>query len=512
MIEDRIRAMEKLELKIPDFPKNLEWFNSKPLSFQKELAGKLVVLDFWTYCCINCMHVLPDLAYLEKRFAKDPVVFIGVHSAKFDNEKDSQNIRQAVLRYDIQHPVVNDAEMTLWRRLGVHSWPTLALVSPTGNLLFSLSGEGQRETLEALISASLSFYPKNVFNHSSLPIQLEKEKITRPFTLNFPGKLASDHTQKRLFISDSNHHRIIVTNEDGKVLDTIGKGFPGLVDGDFATAQFSRLQGLAYFNNVLYVADSENHALRRVDLLTKTVSTLAGDGTQGRDYQGGKTGSQQQLSTPWDITITPDGQHLYIAMAGTHQIWKHDVHTGRTYAFSGSGAELNLNSKQLHKAAWAQPSGLSLAKDTLYIADSESSSLRSIDLNKPATYTLAGGDPQNPQNLFCFGDSDGPAEKTRLQHILGVLWLENEQLVLIADTYNHRIKSYNPATKQVVTIAGNGRPGCQDGVGTAAQFSEPSGLALSSDKTKVFIADTNNHQIRILDLARSRISTLKIHK
>ena len=509
-LRKHIEKMDKVadRLKAPDFPKGKEWFNSPSLSLERELRGKIVVLDFWTYCCINCIHVLPDLAWLEHRFSGYPVAFVGVHSAKFDNEKVSENIRQAVLRYEIAHPVINDDEMKMWRGIGVRSWPSIALVGPRGNLLLLVAGEGQRDVLEAAISATLDFYPADSFRHDPIPVQLESRKNPVKSPLRFPGKLAIDTPGKRLFISDSNNHRIVVTDLQGKFIESIGSGRVGLRDGGYADARFNRLQGLAVDGDRLYVADSENHALRVVDLSAKTVSTLAGDGVQGRDYIGGGKGRTQQLSTPWDVTA--DSSRVYIAMAGTHQIWTYDKKKGTVKNFSGTGREQNSNAPDRLLAAWAQPSGLSIGRGKLYIADSESSTVRAIDLKSGATSTLVGGEDAEPRNLFAFGDVDGVGEKARLQHDLGVLWLEASARVAVADTYNHRLKLLDPAKNRVARWIGSGKPGLRDGKGLEAQFSEPSGFALAPGGKQLFIADTNNHAIRIADLETLEVSTLKL--
>ena len=189
------------EFRIPDFEKGKEWFNSPPLSFERELRGKVVLLDFWTYCCINCIHVLPDLAYLEEKYAGYPVAFVGVHSAKFDNEKVSENVRQAVLRYEIRHPVINDDEMSTWRKIGVRSWPSLAIVGPKGNLLLMVSGEGQRDVLDAAIAATLDFYPKESFRHEPVPLALETAGASSDAPLRYPGKLAVDAKRGQQFTS-----------------------------------------------------------------------------------------------------------------------------------------------------------------------------------------------------------------------------------------------------------------------------------------------------------------------
>ncbi|MEE3298499.1 MAG: thioredoxin-like domain-containing protein [Planctomycetota bacterium] len=509
-LRKHIEKMDKLseKLEAPDFPKGKDWFNSPPLSLKRELRGKIVILDFWTYCCINCIHVLPDLAWLEHRFAGYPVAFVGVHSAKFDNEKVSENIRQAVLRYEIAHPVVNDDEMKMWRSVGVRSWPSLAMVGPRGNLLLMVSGEGNRDVIEAAIAASLEFYPADAFRHDPLPVRLESEKNLSKSPLRFPGKLAIDTPGQRLFISDSNNHRIVVTDLQGRFIEAIGSGRIGLRDGGYDAARFNRLQGLAVDGDLLYVADSENHALRVVDLKSKTVSTLAGDGVQGRDYTGGGKGPQQRLSTPWDVAV--DSEKVYIAMAGTHQIWTYDKKKGIFNNFSGTGREQNSNSPDRLLAAWAQPSGLSIGNGKLFIADSESSTVRTIDLKSGATATLVGGEDAEPRNLFAFGDVDGIGEKARLQHDLGVLWLEASARVAVADTYNHRLKLLDPEKKEVVRWIGSGKPGLRDGKGLGAQFSEPSGFALTPGGGRIYIADTNNHQIRIADLKTLEVTTLKL--
>eukprot|EP00252_Welwitschia_mirabilis_P003095 TRINITY_DN1317_c0_g2_i1.p1 TRINITY_DN1317_c0_g2~~TRINITY_DN1317_c0_g2_i1.p1 ORF type:complete len:353 (+),score=67.28 TRINITY_DN1317_c0_g2_i1:2084-3142(+) len=285
--------------KVPEFPSNLDWLNSTPLRFQRDLQGKVVLLDFWTYCCINCMHVLPDLKYLENKYKAKPFTVVGVHSAKFDNEKDSDAIRYAVSRYEITHPVVNDGDMILWRELGISSWPTFVLVSPTGRVLAQLSGEGHLSDLDDLVEATLEFYgEKQLLDNRPLPEVLETGKDIRLLRspLKFPGKLITDLSNDRLFISDSNNHRIVVTDLEGNFILQVGcSGEEGLRDGSFDSAAFNRPQGLAYNprKNVLYIADTENHALREIDFASESVRTLAGNGEKGSDYVGGRRGVDQ---------------------------------------------------------------------------------------------------------------------------------------------------------------------------------------------------------------------------
>ncbi|XP_027351867.1 protein SUPPRESSOR OF QUENCHING 1, chloroplastic isoform X4 [Abrus precatorius] len=430
---------------VPEFPSKLDWFNTAPLQFRRDLKGKVVLLDFWTYCCINCMHVLPDLDVLEKKYKDMPFVVVGVHSAKFDNEKDSEAIRNAVLRYGITHPVVNDGDMYLWRKLGVNSWPTFAIVSPNGKLLAQLAGEG---------------------------------------------------------------HRKVVTDLDGNFILQIGSsGEEGLQDGSFDDATFNRPQGLAYNakKNILYVADTENHALREIDFVNEKVRTLAGNGTKGTDYIGGGKGDTQLLNSPWDVCFHPFEEKIYIAMAGQHQIWEHNLLDATTRAFSGDGYERNLNGSSSSSTSFAQPSGLSLSQDLMeiYIADSESSSIRALDLKTGGSQLLAGGDPIFPENLFKFGDQDGIGSNILLQHPLGIMCGSDGE-VYITDSYNHKIKKLDPTSKRVSTIAGTGKAGFKDGTAVKAQLSEPSGI-VEGKNGRLFIADTNNSLIRYLDLNTGEI-------
>uniref|UniRef100_A0A0E0GLH6 Thioredoxin domain-containing protein n=1 Tax=Oryza nivara TaxID=4536 RepID=A0A0E0GLH6_ORYNI len=308
---------------VPEFPRKLDWLNTAPLQFGRDLKGRVVLLDFWTYCCINCMHVLPDLEFIEKKYKDKPFTVVGVHSAKFDNEKDLEAIRNAVLRYNITHPVVNDGDMYLWRELGVNSWPTFVVIGPNGKVLAQISGEGHRKDLDDVVGAALEFYEENkLLQNSSLPLALEKDKDSRLLAspLKFPGKLAID----------------VVTNLEGEFICQIGSSEEGLLDGTFDTASFNRPQGLAYNSkkNILYVADTENHALR----LSK----------HWREMERKALITEEEvLNSPWDVCYDPSKETLYIAMAGQHQIWKHNTLDGVTEVLSGDGYERNLNGSSL---------------------------------------------------------------------------------------------------------------------------------------------------------------------
>ena len=492
----------------PELEGGVEWLNSAgPISL-KDLRGKVVLIDFWTFCCINCMHVLPDLAYLEKKYPNELVV-VGVHSAKFDNEKETGNIRKAILRYEIEHPVVNDANMTIWQKFGVNSWPTVVLLDPEGRYCGHVSGEGNRELLEQVIDKLIAYHrAKGTLDETPVRFDLERNK-GKDTPLRFPGKLLIDEANGRLFISDSNHNRIVVSSLDGKLVDVIGRGAIGKKDGGYADAEFNRPQGMTIVGNTLYVADTENHSLRTVDLDAKTVATFAGTGQQNRNPSPGGVLLETSLNSPWDLTVV-DGV-LYVAMAGPHQIWAHKLGSTSISQYAGSGREDIING-DLGKAAFAQPSGIVNDGNFLYVVDSEGSAVRKIstdpqnDLENPkgTVTTIAGThDLPNGRSLFEFGHTDGAGDEARFQHPLGLAL--HDRALYVADSYNHKIRRVDLKTKRVSTWIGINKPGT--GL-DPVQFAEPAGIAFS-DKN-MFVADTNNHRIVVIDIATKKAHELVI--
>ena len=488
-------AQEKPRVRAPEITGGRGWLNTdKPLSLAA-LKGKVVLLDFWTYGCINCIHIIPDLKKLEAKYANQLVV-IGVHSAKFQNEKETENIRRIILRYEIEHPVYNDSEYAVWQSYSVRAWPTQVLIDPAGYVIGGVSGEGNYEVIDQAIAKTIEeFRKKGGLNEEPLKLVLERAKVG-DLPLAFPGKILADANTDRLFIADSNHNRIVVTKLDGTFIQTIGTGEAGAADGAFDKATFYRPQGLALAGDNLYVADTQNHLIRRVDLKARTVETIAGTGQQSLERF--KTGPARTvaLSSPWDLQLA--GRVLYIAMAGPHQIWQLDLDKNEVSTFAGSGREARLDGP-LEKAGFAQPSGIATDGKTLYVADSESNIIRAIDFAGRSVKTLVGGD------LFEFGDVDGTGDDVRLQHPLGLITYGDK--LLIADTYNHKIKELDPKQEKVTSLFGTGKPGQADG--TSPSFYEPGGLALANGN--LYVADTNNHAIRVIDLKTKRTSTLRIN-
>ncbi len=480
----------------------VEWLNTSGEIELKDLRGKVVLLDFWTYCCINCMHILPDLKFLEHKYPKELVV-IGVHSAKFDNEKDSENIRRAALRYEIEHPIVNDADMKIWRGFGVRAWPTIGLIDPEGYFCGVASGEGNRELLDEVIAKLIAYHrAKGTLDETPVQFDLERNRV-KPGPLRFPGKVLADEASNRLFITDSNHNRIVITSLEGKLLDVIGSGTAGATDGNYKTATFFRPQGTALVGDNLFVADTENHMLRVIDLKAKKVTTLAGTGKQAQFRDRGGSLRKTALNSPWAISHI-DGT-LYIAMAGPHQLFSHEIGSDEITVFAGSGREDILNGP-LSESAFAQPSGISVGNGkALYVADSEGSSIRKVTLGSKGEVTTVAGASDLPQGqtLFAFGDIDEVGGSARFQHPLDVLF--HDGALFVADSYNHKVKRIDLTSRKVTTILGTGKSG--SGL-DPLKLAEPAGL--TAVKNKLFIADTNNHRILVATLPSGDVSELKI--
>ena len=505
------------------------WLNVAAPIELAQLRGKVVILDFWTYGCINCMHILRDLKTLETRFP-DELVVIGVHAPKFTNEQDHDNLRRILVRYEIEHPVANDADHLIWRRYGVQAWPTRVIIDPAGNIVGTAMGEGN---LEGFISAVRTvvrvFQETGAIDRAPLALDLERRRhADRP--LLYPGKVLADEASGRLFISDSNHNRIVVASLDGRLIETIGSGIQGDNDGIFQQARFYRPQGLALdpstppsrqadsaslrAGGTLYVADTENHQIRVVDFQARAVHTVAGTGKQGAWSGDGGDALSIDLNSPWDLALKPG--ILIVAMAGPHQIWVVDLLHGHAYPYAGTGQEARTDGP-VNTATFAQPSGLAIPSTppsrqadsaslragggTLYVADAEANVIRAVSL-PPVNIvsTIAGGD------LFEFGDADGIGDAVRLQHPLGVAVYGGR--VFIADTYNHKIKMLDPVSRAVTTFAGTGQAGHTDGAGGRAQFFEPGGLSVAGNT--LYVADTNNHVVRTINLDTREVGTLVV--
>ncbi len=438
------------------------------------------------------MHTFPQLRKIERKYG-DRVIVVGVHSPKFPAERETANLREAVLRYRIEHPVVNDRDFAVWERFGGRAWPTLMFIDPEGRVIGKHEGELPFEQFDPLVSGMLKEFEDRGLLHAG-PSTIALEEIREPArTLSFPGKVMA--TNDSLFIADSNHHRIVSAGFDGSIQRTYGSGAPGFADGPADRAAFQQPQGMARSGSTLYVADTENHAIRSIDLESGIATTLAGTGEQALRPGMGGPGRSTPLSSPWDLAL--EDRILYIAMAGTHQIWTLDLDRDTVAPFAGTGREGLLDGSKA-EAWFAQSSGLTILNGHLYVADSEVSAVRDIDLESGVVTTLVGED------LFVFGDQDGEAEVVRLQHPLGITG--HGGTLFVADSYNNKVKRLDPERRAVATWLGSGIAGRADGPGQAAAFREPGGVCAGVDG--LYVADTNNHRIVLADWTTGTVRTL----
>ena len=435
-----------------------------------DFTGRFLLLDFWTLCCVNCHHVLAELRPIEAQFT-DILTVVGVHSPKFEFEKDASAIRSAVQRHGIDHPVLNDPEMATWRAYAVRGWPTLVLVDPVGEIVGTWSGEGHGHAIAATITELTPLYESRrqlVRGEGHFQADIRGESVYVQ-----PGKIEALDSE-RVLISDSGNHSLAVATfaEPNSTITRIGSGKRGFTDGNFAEAQFNEPYGAVVLpadiaekiGHHVVVADTVNHALRGINFDTEQVTTLAGTGVQWRPGNPDHGDAlERSLSTPWDLEYR-DGL-IYIAMAGEHRIWYFDPVLGTVGIAAGTTHE-GLVDGPSDEAWFAQPSALVNSPQGIWILDAETSALRTLQSN---TVTTAIG-----TGLFDFGHIDGPEHNARLQHPLGIT--TNGEDVYIADTYNGAIRLFNPSTGAVRTLA--------------RDLAEPSDVCLTPDGTSLLVVES----------------------
>ncbi|GAA3012885.1 NHL domain-containing thioredoxin family protein [Streptomyces fulvorobeus] len=420
------------------------WLNTGGKQYTlADLRGRIVILDFWTFCCVNCLHVLDELRELEEKH-RDTVVIIGVHSPKFVHEAEHQAVVDAVERYGVHHPVLDDPELATWKQYAVRAWPTLVVVDPEGYVVAQHAGEGHAHAIEKLVEELEAEHgEKGTLRRGDGPYVAPEPVAT---SLRFPGK-ALVLPDGGFLVSDTTRHRLVELDGDGETVRRyVGSGERGLVDGGPDEARFSEPQGLAVLpDGRIAVADTVNHAIRALDLRTGLTTTLAGTGRQwwqGAPNQG--PARDVDLSSPWDIAWF--GDRLWIAMAGVHQLWSYDPGTLTVRVEAGTTNE-GLVDGPGAEAWFAQPSGLATSVDgsRLWVADPETSALRYVESDGSVCTAVGTG-------LFDFGHRDGAAGQALFQHPLGVTALPDGS-VAVCDTYNHALRRYDPGSGEVTTLA-----------------------------------------------------------
>lgn len=478
------------------------WLNTggKQLSLES-LRGKIVILDFWTFCCMNCLHVLDELRPLEEEFS-DVLVTVGVHSPKFEHEADPDALAAAVDRYDITHPVLDDPNLETWQAYIARAWPTLVVIDPEGYIVAHLSGEGHVQGLISLVRELAEEHDAKGTLHRGDGPYVPRPKPEGVFT--FPGKALELPAEfgkgnKTYLVTDTARHRLVQVEEDlTTAITTIGGTTKGFADGAAEDARFNEPQGVALVPAELreqlgydvVVADSVNHRLRGVQLATGTVTTLAGNGVQRLiDAENARSGDPNfiadgadpltvSLSSPWDLVWSREAQAFIVAMAGTHQLFSFEPVSGQVRVFAGTGAE-GLKDGVADESWFAQTSGLAEAADgSLWASDSETSALRRIvfDGEKVTVESPIG------IGLFDFGFVDGTREDARMQHCLGVTQLPDGSIA-VADTYNGAIRCYDPATGELSTLARG--------------LAEPSDVLVETteDGARLIVVEANAHEL-----------------
>lgn len=466
-----------------EFPSDVRWINTERVPSLAALRGKFVLLDFWTYGCINCMHILPDLQKLEQEFPVELVV-LGIHSAKFQNEKQDAHIESAISRNEIHHPVANDSDFRIWKAYGVRAWPTIVLINPRGEIIAKRSGEGVYDAFQPIIAEGVDYFRK-LSELSANKVEAPQRGSTQRGSskLSYPGKISADAPGRRLFISDTNHNRIVIVDLEGKIQEIVGSGQSDDRDGEFSHAALFHPQGTTYADGTLYIADTGNNAIKAADIKSRKIRTLF----------------RLDRGSPWDVAV--QGSTLFIAMAGHHQIWRLDLRSLAAEPFAGTGEEALIDGKA-GDSAFAQPSGLSVFGSRLFVADSESSSIRFVELNESTQVTTLIG-----KGLFTFGDVDGVLSQARLQHPLAVF--AKDKILIVADTYNSKIKVVDLKTERISSVRISKEvPGKEVSVNDDRLLDEPGGLAAIGDD--IFVADTNHNRIQKVNYLTGRMAPFEI--
>jgi DNA-binding beta-propeller fold protein YncE/thiol-disulfide isomerase/thioredoxin len=485
-----------LAVRAPDLPPDAVWLNvERPLGAE-DLRGRVILLDFWRFSSIDSLQGLPVLEAIEWELEGEPFVVIGVHSPKFPYEQDPEVVQEAVRRNGVTHPVVVDSDHATWNRFGVTTWPTRALIDAQGYLIGGNSGRPDLGELLGTIREVLDrARPRSLSQQEPLPIRPENGSTG---SLAYPSKLIVGSRGRLVIVADTGHDQVLVADARGTEILRIGSGRSGFADGPFDEARFHRPVGLALAGETLYIADTGNHAIRAADLRSRSVATVAGTGSQGQGTTSGRVpGRRAALSSPWDLAWDETRSLLYVAMAGSHQLWSFDPTHETIEAFAGSGQEGDEDGPA-EGGSLAQPSGVVLQDGVLYLADSQSSSIRSIAQRDEDLWvgTVCGS-----RELPGFGDRDGTGEQALLQHPMGIA--SGDGVLYVADTFNHKVKRVDLASGECTTLFGNGQierleefPAGHQlkpvDSGTPAFF-EPQGLAWRDGE--LLVADTNNHRV-----------------
>ncbi|TDR43975.1 NHL repeat-containing protein [Tahibacter aquaticus] len=458
-----------------EFPAGLEWVNTIQVPSAESLRGRVTLLYFWTYDSVHCVNLLADLAWLENRY-HDGLCIVGVHTPRYSGQRTAAAVLKAVNRHQLRHPVASDPNYLLWQRFGVQAWPSVVLLDTQGHAVAIFTGEGQRQEIDRRITGLLDdAIAQDTRVYEAWPA------VGRPeprLPLAFPARVVA--TADHLYIADTGHHRVLETTLDGRIQRQFGAGNAGYWDGRLIDCGLSSPQGLALGKDSLYIADTGNHAIRRVRLLSGEVETVAGTGKAGRDRPNlHPDPTAVGLCAPVDLVLL--NEHLYFSLAGQHQIWDLEL-TRRTLDILAGSGRFGIDDGAGAYASFAQPAGLASLGQALVVADAGAGAIRAIRLADRKVTTVIGAGPWE------FGDAQGSRDTARLQHPQGVA-TDPRGLVFVADSYNSKLKAINLKSGETRSFS------------LPYRFHEPEGVSLSQNA--LWIANTNAHEIVRVDLANS---------
>lgn len=465
----------------PEFPASLEWINGDPLQMSEQ-RGRVVALVFWSASSAYCQNLLVELSAIATRHA-DGLTVVAVHTPKFEAERDARIPLKALNRMGCRLPVVQDKLFLLWQHFEILAWPTVVLIGADGRVQQRFVGDHQRQLIDAAVQSLLdeAGAQQRVFG-----VQPFAYKPEPRMPLLFPSGIAVGPSH--LYIADSGHHRVLECTHDGRILRTFGSGTPDYADGNSAECSFHSPRGLHLTRDALLVADTGNHALRRIALLNGETDTVVGTGQRRQPDEGpGSSPTTTALDTPWGVTGSHD--KLYISLAGAQQIWEYDQ-VGRSLRVLAGSGQIGFADGAGERAMLAQPSGMALVQQSLYVADSAASAIRNVHIAAGQIHSLIG------HGLFEFGCQDGARQSGLLQYPLDIAMDPKQAQLWIADTYNNQIRALRLGGGELRTLQ-------LDYV-----LHEPAAIAAGADA--LWLANSHSHEVLRIDPDTRQVQRLPI--
>lgn len=468
-------------LQAPALHSSLNWLNADPQTVAAQ-RGRVLALVFWNASSAYSQNLVEEILRLKLRHPSG-LAILGIHQPKFDAEIDGATVHKALNRLGVNFPVANDRGWVAWQHYGIVSWPTVALVDTRGMLREIFAGDDQINAIDAAIGTLMDEAGLNILAAPNPRLSGQEQ----PLPLLFPSGLVA--TDTHLYVCDTGHHRILECTHEGRVLRQFGSGYPDLADGPPDEAAFKLPRGICLMRDYLYVADTGNHALRRVHLIDGQVHTLAGSGRVGTPRETAKISRAAECPLNQPTAVVGNNDRLFIAMTGSNQIWEFDLGNIRLKFIAGTG-ELGIADGPGRNALFAQPMGLAMVQQTLYVADAATSAVRAIQLQQGTVQTLVG------QGLYEFGETDGQRREARLQYPQALALDANSTVLWVADTYNGSLRKLKLGGGEMSTHP------------LPQPLGQPAALSIAKDA--LWIADASAHEVLRHDLASGQLSRVPV--